>query len=162
MLYAVPQTDQVSEPAMAALVARLRVKAPKPEALANYPDTSIALHLVEAIGDITSALGDRLGPGVSLLQWDGALDGKCIAIATRAVYNSRGRNRQAGADDGIDQVADQALAYLARCRPGGDTNGKTESPIYVAGTAEIGDRGLFRSSPRSDSWVDRQRCARGY
>lgn len=162
MLYAVPQTDSPGEAAMAALVARLRATSPKPDALALVSDTTIALHLTKAIGAITSALGDRLGDGVGLIQWDGALDGVCIDLANRRVYNTRGRNRQAGADSSIDAVADDAEAYLARLRPGGDANGKTETPIYVAGAADIGDRARFTTSPRADSWVHRQRLRRGF
>lgn len=161
-LYDVPQTDQMSEAAMAALVARLRVKSTKPEALTPISDAAMALHVVEAIGDITSALGDRLGPDVTILKWDSALDGKCIALAMRNAYFARGLNRQAGADNTIEAMGKKAEDYLARLRPGGDVNGKTETPRFVASTGEVGDRGRFNHSPRSDSWVTAQRQARGY
>jgi hypothetical protein len=169
MRYAVPQTDDPSEAAMAALVARLRETAPKPEALSSSPpvnlsDTTIARSLVKAIGEITSALGDRLGDGAVLTQWDGALDGVCIDLATIRIYNLRGRNRgaKAGADSSLDAIVERADAYLARLRPSGDKDGKTETPNFTASVADVGDRGRFRSSPRADSWVCAQRRVRGW
>jgi hypothetical protein len=167
VLYDVPQTDSPSEGAMAALVARLRATSPKPEALAstapvNISDATIALHLMKAIGEITSALGDRLADGATILKWDGALDGVCIDLTSRRLYNTRGRNRQAGADSSIDAVADEARAYLDRLRPGGDVNGKTETPTFIASSSEIGDRARFKSAPRADSWVEAQRHRRGW
>ncbi len=167
LLYDVPQTDSTSEAAMAALVARLRASCPKRETIplesaVAGTDASLALKLSEIIGDIVSALGDHLGPGVGLLQWDAALDGKCRTITYRDWMNSRGRVRDAAADTSIDIVADEARAYLTRLRPSGDVNGKTENPIYVAGTSEIGDRARFKSSRKADGWVEEQRRARGF
>jgi hypothetical protein len=154
LLYDVPQTDQVTEPAMAALVARLRATSPKPEAIAP-PDATIALHLTKAIGAITSAMGDRITPPI--LKWDGALDGVCIDLASRRVYNTRGRNRQAGADTSIDAVADDADAYLARLRPGGDINGKTENPTVVdSGNGVPRDAPYIMGSPTADGWIQRR------
>lgn len=156
MIYAVPQTDQTSEPAMAALVARLRLTAPKPDAIAatgspNISDATIALHLTKAIGEITSALGDTATP--PLLQWDGALDGVCIDLATVRIFNTRGRNRQAGADASLDAVGDDARAYLARCRPGSPT-GKSENPFFIdSGSNVARDAPSIKSSGRSDDFI---------
>ena len=155
-LYDVPQTDTTSEPAMAALVARLRASCPKPETIpleSAKPgtDASLALKLAEIIGDIASALGDRATP--PLLQWDAALDGKCRSITYRDWMNERGRNRQAGADDSIDAVADQARAYLQRLRPG-LPDGKSENPWYVdsGGNAPRDAPGIKRS-PEADAFI---------
>lgn len=154
MVYDVPQTDSVSETAMAALVLRLRASAPKPEAITAgaQTDAALALLLAEAIGKINSALHDQKGDD-PIIRWDGGLDGVCRKLAARDWYNLRGRTRQAGADEGIDMVADAAEAYLARCRPGGDVNGKTEQPYFETTTGAVTDAGRFRSSPRADSWV---------
>jgi hypothetical protein len=156
-LYLVPQTDTTSEPAMADLVARLRASCPKPETIpleSAKPgtDASLALKLSEIIGDIASALGDRATP--PLLQWDAALDGKCRSITYRDWMNERGRNRQAGADDSIDAVADAARAYLQRLAPSGDGKGKTENPRFVdSGGNAPRDAPGVKSSPRSDDFI---------
>ncbi len=154
MLYDVPQTDSTSEAAMAALVLRLRASQAKPDAITAgaATDGALALLLCEWIGKINSALHDGKGDD-PIIVWDGALDGVCRKLAARDWYNLRGRNRQAGADEGIDQVAEAAEAYLARCRPGGDGNGKTEQPFFQTTTGAVKDGGIFKSSPRSDSWI---------
>ncbi len=158
-LYDVPQNP--TDAAMVALVARFREMSPKPAALADpiVTDATIARHLWKWIGRIGSALGDRAV--LPLKRWDGALDGACIDLAARSVYNTRGRNRQAGADVEIDNVSADALAYLARLAPGGDENGKTENPLFDDAQSNIPeDRGLFRRGERSDSWVAQERGTR--
>jgi hypothetical protein len=156
-LYDVPQTDDASEAAMAALIARLRAAAPKPETIPSGAavDASLALKLAEIIGDVASALGDRATP--PLLQWDAALDGKCRAIAYRDWLDTRGRQRQAGVDDSIDKVADDARAYLARLRPSKDGDGKTENPRFVDSAGNVPrDAPYVGSSSRSDAWIERR------
>lgn len=161
MLYAVPQTDSTTEPAMAALVARLRAAQPKPATIPTEvstpgTDAALALQLSEVVDRIGSALGDRAV--LPLMRWDGALDGVCRKIAYRDWINTRGRERGKGGDLSIDTVADAAEAYLARCRPGGDENGKTENPRFDDAQSNIPqDAGLFRSARRSDGWVQAQR-----
>ena len=152
MLYDVPQTDSTSEAAMAALVARVRTAAPKPEAFPAEEDAGIALHAAHWVARIGSALGDRAT--LPLLQWDPSLDGVCIALTSRSFLNSRGRNRQAGADDGIDANAIEALAYLARCKPG-VPEGKRENPRYIdsAGNSIVVDRVRIISSGTADGWA---------
>ena len=156
MIYVVPQTDSTSEPAMAALVARLRAACPKPESIPLETakpgtDASLALKISEIVDDIGSALGDRATP--PLVQWDGALDGKCRAIAYRDWMNERGRNRQAGADDSIDAVADQARAYLQRLRPG-LPDGKSENPFFVdSGGNAPRDAPGIKSSRDADDFI---------
>jgi len=160
-LYDVPQTDQLSEPAMAALVARLRASCPKPETIPLETakpgtDASLALQLYESIGEIASALGDPATP--PLVAWDGKLDGVCRRLAYRDWMNTRGRNRDAGADTSIDASADDARAYLARLRPsaeGGD--GKSENPRYIdSGANTPRDAPYVGSSTRSDDFIGRR------
>jgi hypothetical protein len=160
MMYDVPQTDSTSEAAMAALVARFRLSAPKPEAVTPaVQDATLALHLSRAVDKIGSALGDRVT--LPLLRWDGALDEVCVMLAALRVYNTRGRNRQAGADGSLDHVDDQEREYLARLRPGGDL-GKSENPRFVdSGNGSPRDAVLVVSDARSDDWTRRCLPSRG-
>jgi hypothetical protein len=156
VLYDVPQTNDASDATMAALIARLRASAPKPEAIAAGDNATLAILLFKWVGRIGSALGQRAT--LPLLQWDGALDGACIDLATRDYYNKRGRERGKGADTSIDAVADDALAYLARLAPAGDAKGKTENPQYVdSGGNEPLDRARFNRARRSDDWIAKHR-----
>jgi hypothetical protein len=157
-LYDVPQTSDASDAAMAALIARLRASAPKPEAITAgaSTDATLAVLLFKWVGRVGSALGQRAT--LPILQWDGALDGACIDLAARDYYNKRGRERGKGADTSIDAVADDALAYLARLAPAGDADGKTENPQYVdSGDNEPLDRARFNYSTRSDGWIGKHR-----
>jgi hypothetical protein len=126
MLYDVPQTDSATETAMVSVIARLRRTSAKPEALAGVEDDTIALHLAQQIGVVLSALADRLPLGSVVVRWDAALDGVAIALATVTIYNSRGRNRDAGADEGIDKSGERADAYLSRLR----SPHREEQPIF--------------------------------
>lgn len=169
MLYYVPQTDSIGEAAMAAFVLRLRTRAPKPEAITAGSTTDAALALMAAgwVDRIGSALADRVT--LPLLQWDASLDGACISLTARQWYNERGRNRQAGADEGIDQSADDAMEYLARLKPG-TPEGKRENPRFVDSfgnmpldapyiTSAMGAPG---GSGSADAWIDpRSRLAGG-
>lgn len=140
---------------MASFVARLRTSLPKPEALADVPDATIAIHATEWIDKVSSALGDKAT--LPLIQWDASLDGTARALAARAVYNSRGRNRQAGADSGIDKMADDAEAYLSRCKPGAPL-GKSENPRFVDSRGNrVIDAPRVISSARSDDFARRRR-----
>src|SRR5262245_23812512 len=158
--YDVPQTDDPLDAAMASMIARLRASQPKPETIpAATPtiasvDVSLALMLAEAIGDGSSALCDRAtGP---ILKWDATLDGKARAIAHLKWMLMRGAKR---GDDGlapIEASADRAQEYLARLRPGGDMNGKTEHPRYVDSGGNVPqDAGIVRSAATSDAWARR-------
>lgn len=165
-LYAVPQSADTTDPTVAAAVARFKLRCPKPEAIlgtggpALLPDTTIALHLERAYDSVRSALGDRLTDGVTLLQVDASLDGAASEIASMTLYRARGFNRQQGGDSTIEAAGQEALAFLARCRPGG-ADGKTENPIIVTGdgvnyadtvgiTSALGQPG---ASGRCDAWI---------
>lgn len=155
MLYDVPQTDAVSEPAMVALVARLRASCPKPEAIPTGAsvDASLALQLAEAIGTVSSALADRAS--LPILRWEPRLDGCARKIAIRDWFDLRGRKREPNSPDPIDAQAQAAEAFLARCRPGGDM-GKSENPVYVdSGNGTPRDAIRVVSQATSDAWTRR-------
>jgi len=156
MLYDVPQTSDASEAAMVSLIARLRASCPKPEALAPISDTALALMAAEWIGRIGSALGDRVtGP---ILQWDGALDGACRKLTARDAYNTRGRDRQSKGDAGIDAVADDALAYLARLR----SPDREEQPRFVCADSTPQDAPLVHTEKSAGAWTRASRERRGH
>lgn len=156
-LYEVPQTDATSEAAMAAFVVRLRASLPKPEAIPTGAtvDTQLALDAAEQIAAVSSALGDRAT--LPILRWDAALDGAARRLTARQWFNTRGRDRQAGADKSIDQQAQEALDYLARLRPSGDANGKSENPRFIdsGGNVPLDAPGI-KSSATSDDWIARR------
>ncbi len=160
MLYPVPQTDSVTEGAMAALVARLRLTSPKPEALAAVPDATVALHLARWTGTLSSALGDTVTR--PLLYWGAELDGACIMLAAGSLYAARGFSRQAGADNSIPDAADAAAQYLARLRPSADGKGKSENPEYVDSGGNVPqDAPVITSASTADSYIDRRACGAG-
>lgn len=160
-LYVVPQTADPTDPTVAAAVARLRVRAPKPEALAGIPDDTVALHIEEAYDLARSALADRLTEGAVLLKVDAAVDGAVMKVASMTLYRERGKNRQAGADDSIEMAGAEGLAYFERCKPGG-ANGKSENPRFITSdNVTVADAPWFTSalggpggSGRSDAFVD--------
>lgn len=174
LLYSVPQTDDATDSAMSLAVARFKASAPKPEAITGngsggIPDATIALHLAKAYGRVRSALGDRMSEGASLLKIDAALDDCAMQITALSIYRLRGINRQAGADASIEAAGQEALDFLARCRPTGDANGKTENPVFVsddgvttadapAFTSSLGSPG---GSGRSDAFIDARRDLAG-
>jgi len=157
-LYAVPQN--AGDAAMTAAIARFRRRAPKPEAFAAIADETVALHLEEAYDGVGSALGDRAR--LPLLEIDARLDGAASRIAARTLMGDRGYDRAAGADSEIVKQAEAAEAFLARCRPSGDANGKTENPRYVDSGSNIPlDAPTITSSlggpggaARSDAWIE--------
>lgn len=155
MLYAVPQTDDPNETAMASMIARLRAAQPKPETIpleTSKPGTNaaLAIQLAESIGTVCSALGDRITEGSVVVQWDGALDGACRKIAYRAWMNSRGRERSQGADTSIDANAEEALAYLARLR----SPDREEQPTYVLSPGGVdASSPLLRSEKSAAAWT---------
>lgn len=153
MMYLVPQTDSVSEPAMAALVARFRLRAPKPEALAApvVADAMIALHLAEWSDRIGAALGDRAV--LPLLRWDATLDGACITLAAWGVYDTRGRNRQAGADASIDAVGKRQDAFLAQLM----SADRQQQPRYEdSGGNHPQDAPMVASASSASAWTRRE------
>jgi hypothetical protein len=167
LLYSVPQTDAATDPVMAAAVARFKLSAPKQEAITGngagaVPDATIALHLAKAYALVRSALGDRLSEGAALLKVDAALDDAAMQVAALKIYRLRGFNRQAGADNSIQEAGKEGLEFLARCRPTGDANGKTENPVFIADdgvtnadaptfTSALGSPG---GSGRSDAFIE--------
>jgi hypothetical protein len=167
LLYGVPQTDSATDPVMSLAVARFKASAPKAEAITGngsgaIPDSTIALHLAKAYGRVRSALGDRLSDGAVLIQIDAALDDAALQIAALSLYRLRGYTRQAGTDNSIEIAGKEALDFLARCRPSGDANGKTENPVFVADdgvssadapafTSPLGSPG---GSGRSDAFIE--------
>jgi hypothetical protein len=111
---------------------------------------------------VRSALGDRLSEGASLLKVDAALDDCALQIAALTLYRLRGFTRQAGADSSVELAGQEALDFLARCRPTGDANGKTENPVFIsddgvssadapAFTSALGSPG---GSGRSDAFIE--------
>lgn len=160
MMYDVPQTDSLGEPAMLAMVARVRGTAPKPEIFAHGQlttgevDARLALLAAQWVARISSALGNRAT--LPLLRWDAGLDGVLVALVTHAWLNHRGRERS-GADKMIDAAAQEAQGYLARLRRGGDDS-HTEHPVYEdsGGNFPV-DAPLIRSCPTSDYYVRRRR-----
>lgn len=162
MLYAVPQTDQVTEDAMALMVTRLSTTLPKPEALGvgaagGISGATAAQHLADAVGIVTSALGDRVPDGSAVVQWDAALDRAARVLAAVSLYNWRGRNRQAGADESIDREQERTDAYLARLR----SHDREEQPVYVVSPAGVdASSPLLSSSPTSSTWTRRRHDGR--
>lgn len=158
-LYDVPQTADVADPAMASAVARFKLRAPKPEAITGtgagvpMPDGTIGIHLFEAYAHVNEALADRMGPDVYLLQIDAALDGAAMQIAAATLYSARGMNRQAGADNTIDEGWTRARAHLADLT----SSTRNKLPRYVdsSGSNQPADAPLVRSSPRCDDFVYR-------
>lgn len=156
-LYDVPQTDDPTETAMAALIARFRLRAPKPEALASpaVSDATIALHLAQWVAEIGSALGDRAV--LPLLKWDASLDAGCISLAALGVYDTRGRNRQAGADASIDAVAERQKAMLDQLM----SADRQRQPRYVdSGGNFAHDAPQVSSQSSSEAWT-RPKCQPG-
>lgn len=152
LLYDVPQTDSPTEPAMASLIARFRLRCPKPEALAApaASDATIALHLAEWIARIGAALGDRAT--LPIRRWDASLDGGCITLASWGVYDTRGRNRQAGADNSIDAVGKRQDAYLAQLM----SADRQQQPIYEdSGGNHPQDAPMVSSNQSSSTWTRR-------
>lgn len=154
MLYDVPQTDQPTEPAMAAFIARLRASSPKPEALAasgtNITDATVAMVAARWIARVSNALSDRAT--MPLLRWDPDLDGCAITCAVGQLYNVRGRNRQAGADDTITIEVNEARDYLKRLGPGDD--GNRASPQFIdSGNNRALDAPRLSTMPTSDAWT---------
>lgn len=158
-LYRVPQSADVTDPTVAAAVAFFRKRAPKPEAFAAIPDAAVAIFLEEGFGEVDSALGDRAT--TPLLQVDAKLWACGMKIASVGLMEERGYNRQAGADATILRQDEEARAFLARCKPSGDANGKTENPRFIdsAGNQPL-DAPTFTSalgqpggSARSDAWI---------
>jgi hypothetical protein len=155
MLYLVPQTDDPTDTAMSAMIVRLMASLPKPETFNIGGSTGIsttvaARHLADAIGQVCSALGDRVTLGSVIVQWDQALDAAARTLAAYSLFNLRGRNRQAGADEGIDIAAKDAQAYLARLR----SPDREEQPLFVISpTGPAADVPLLSSAPTAQSWT---------
>lgn len=150
MMYDVPQTDSTSEAAMAALVARFKLAAPKPEAFASVSgsiltDATIALVLSQWVERIRDALGDRIEPQAYLVQWSSSLDAACIRLASVSLYNARGRSKDKSS---LDAVSEEEQAHLDRvCR-------KEAHPRFVTSTpGAIADAPYVASSGRSDDWI---------
>lgn len=162
MLYAVPQTDQASEGAMALMIARLSTTLPKPEALniggtGGISTATAAQHLADAIGVVISALGDRIPEGSVVVEWDAALDRAARVLAIVSLYNLRGRNRQAGADESIDVEQKRADAYLARLR----SSDREEQPVFsLSPGGAPADAPLLSSSRTADDWTRHRRGGR--
>lgn len=167
-LYVVPQSADVTDPTVAAAVARWKLRAPKPAAITGtgtgaiiVQDSTIALHLESGYDAVRSALGDRMTEGATLLQIDAQLDKAAMAIASTSLFQARGMNRQEGADSSIETAGKAAEAYLERCRPGGG-GGKSENPRFLTSdnvttadapvlTSAMGQPG---GSGRSDAWIE--------
>jgi hypothetical protein len=150
VLYDVPQTNDPTETAMASMIARLQASQPKPEALAGVSPTTCAQILADKIGEVCSALGDRVPIGSVVVQWDSALDGACRMLASIALYDLRGRNRQAGADDSLDKVGERAAAYLARLR----SPDREEQPMFLLTPGgDPADAPLLSSERSASAWT---------
>ncbi len=143
-LYSVPPT-----------AAQFRASCPKPEAFESIDDAAIDLACDRWSDTLQSALGDRAT--LPILQWDGACHGAVLARVARSIMGNRGYNRQAGADDEIGAMADEAEAFFDRCRPGkGGADGKRENPRFVDSKENRPqDAVIVSSSARSDDWARR-------
>ena len=80
------------------------------------------------------AFGDRAT--LPLLTVDEGFEGAVCALAARDLMASRGYNRQAGADEEIVKLAENADAYLAGCGPG--STGKRITPMFTDSAAQAG------------------------
>jgi len=150
VLYDVPQTNDPTETAMVSMIARLRTTLPKPEALASISDATMAQHLADAISVVASALGDRVPVGSVIVKWDSALDGAARTVAGVSVYDWRGRNREAGADDGLSTAQKRADAYLARLR----SPDREEQPIFVLSPGGVpADAPQVATSHSAQAWT---------
>lgn len=151
MLYAVPQTDAISEPAMASLVARFLLGCPKPEAFTPIAQATIALELSGAVDDLKAALHDRARGTVT--QWDSACDKAVRQIAALGLMSSRGFNRGAGADAEIALQAKRAEAFIDAVS-GRDGKGKRTQPSFVCDeNFRAEDAPLIHSEERADRFT---------
>lgn len=155
-LYDVVPSANLSDPIVIAAVFRFRQTSPKPEAFPDGPvvDQAIANALEQWTDRMSAAVADR--GNTPPVQWDAACDGAVRSLAARTVLDWRGRNRQKDAADGIDQVAEDALAFLDRCKASPEGKGKRELPRVVFANSEIRDRVRIQSDQSADAWSRRR------
>jgi hypothetical protein len=160
-LYDVVPSANLADPIVIAAVARFRATSPKPEAFpaGATVDQSIAYALEQWTDRLAAALADR--GNTPPVRWDASCDGAVRGLAARTVLDTRGRNRQKDAADGIDQVADDALAFIDRCKPSPNGQGKRELPRVVFANSEIRDRIRITSDQSADAWTRRRAGVNG-
>lgn len=155
-LYDVVPSASLSDPIVIAAVARFRATSPKPEAFppGAQVDQVIALALEQWTDRLAAALADR--GNTPPVKWDSSCDGAVRALAARDVLDTRGRNRQKDAADGIDQRAEEGLAFIELCAPKPGGEGKRANPRVIYADTEIRDRIRITSDPAADSWTRRR------
>jgi hypothetical protein len=155
-MYPVVPNASLDDPIVIAAVARFRATAPKPEAFpaGREMDQVIALALEQWTDRLVAALADRGNTPVVL--WDASCDGAVRALAARDVLDTRGRNRQKDAADGLDQRAEEALNFIDLCGPKPSGEGKRLHPRVVFANSEVRDRVRITSDPAADSWTRRR------
>lgn len=155
-LYDVVPNALLTDPIVVAAVARFRATSPKPEAFpaGAQIDQVIALALEQWTDRLAAALADR--GNTPPVRWDSACDGAVRALAARDVLDTRGRNRQKDAADGIDQRAEEALVFIEGCAPKPGGEGKRLNPRVVYANTEVRDRIRITSDPAADTWTRRR------
>ena len=135
--------------------ARFLLGCPKPEAFASIAQATIAQVLgARATRSVQIALSDRDGidVGSAVVQMDDGFESIVFALTARDLMSSRGYNRDAGADDEIVKLAEEARADLLMMAPG--AGGKRVSPQYVLATAvPRQDSVRISSHARADAWA---------
>lgn len=128
---------------------------PKPEAFASIAPATVAQVLsARATRSVQIALSDRDGIDVSsgVVQMDDGFESIVFALTARDLMGSRGYNRDAGADDEIVKLADEARDDLLMMAPG--AGGKRVTPQYVlAASVPRQDSVRISSQERSDDWA---------
>jgi hypothetical protein len=136
-------------------VARFLTACPKPEAFTTIQTATLAQVLgARASRSVQRALSDRDGIGVSdrVVQMDDGFESIVFALAARDLMGERGYDRNAGADEEIVRLSDQAQRELDEMAPG--AGGKRVTPNYVLDAAVARqDSVRVRSHRRADAWA---------
>lgn len=132
-------------------VAEFLTGATKPEAFTSIDPATLEQVLgAEADRCVVVALSDRAT--FPILQIDEGFRDCIFNRAARRLMGSRGYNRDAGADEEIVKLAEDADKYLEMCAPG--TDGKRVTPLYVDSKANTVIDGVrVTSSTNADGWA---------
>ncbi len=136
------------------VAATFRAACVKPEAFEDILDATIDLVLRRKASYVaTVGLSDRAT--LPILQWDDVCEDAVISLSARALMANRGYNREAGADDEIVRMAEEAKEFVDAMAPGKD--GKRVTPLYIdsANNTKIKDGVRVVSSQTSDGWTKR-------
>jgi len=134
---------------------RFLLGCPKPEALASIAPTTVAQVLsARASRCVQMALSDRDGIDVSAVvtHMDDGFEAIVFALAARDLMGARGYNKDAGADDEIVKLAEEAREDLLMMAPG--AGGKRVTPQYVlAAERQRQDSVRINSQETADAWA---------